>query len=263
MSLKDISLGRYVYGTSLLHRLDPRTKMICLLIIMVGLFAGNRWQLLLIAGIYILLAGFISGLTPAYLVRSIMPFKWLIILTVILNALFVGGHILIKAPLPYGGITREGLMLGTIYGVRIGMLVLAASLLTLTTEPVVLVTGVEKLLAPLTKFNIKPHEVAIAMIITIRFVPVLLDEAVKIRKSHAARGFNPKGVINRFKSVSILLLPLFSSAIRRAEHLAVAMECRLYRSEASRTRFKEIRMLGSDWTALSITVLFLLFMLVI
>ena len=263
MSLKDITLGRYVYGTSLLHRLDPRTKLICMLLIMAGLFSGNRWQLLLVAGIYILLASCVSGLNPSYIMRSILPFKWLIILTFVLNALFVGGTTLIKAPLPYGGITYEGLMLGTLYGTRIGLLVLAASLLTLTTEPVVLVTGVEKLLAPLAKIKIKPHEVALAMIITIRFVPVLLDEAVKIRKSHAARGFNPKGLTAKIRSVSIILLPLFSSAIRRAEHLAVAMECRLYRSEATRTRFKEIKMSGTDWVTISVTILFLVFLIVI
>ncbi len=260
MSFKDISLGRYVYGTSLLHRLDPRTKLVCLLVIMCGLFAGDEWPVIVFAGFYIFIACALSGLAPSYLVRSLLPFKWLIIITLVLNILFVGGHILIRVPLlPYGGIASEGLTAGGLYGARIMLLVLAASLLTLTTEPVVLVEGVEKMLAPLRRIGVKPHEVAIAMVITIRFIPVLLDEAEKISKSHRARGFNPEsGLRSRLKSASIVLLPLFSSAIRRAENLAVAMDCRLYRSDAGRTRYKEIRMKNRDWAALFVTVVFVL-----
>jgi energy-coupling factor transport system permease protein len=263
MSLKDITLGRYVYGTSILHRLDARTKLVCLLIIMCGLFGFNGWHTLLYTGLYIGIACALSGLNPSFLARSILPFRWLILITVLLNILFVGGHILIEAPLPYGGITKEGLSLGVLYGARITMLVLAASLLTLTTEPVVLVSGVEKMLSPLAKTGFKPQELALAMVITIRFIPVLLDEATKIRKSHKARGFNPnRGMAARLKSVSLLLLPLFTSSIRRAEHLAVAMDCRLYRSEARRTRYKDTRMSFCDWAALVITVLFVLGMIV-
>lgn len=254
MSLKDITLGRYVHGTSIIHRLDPRTKFISLLLLMGGVFGGKSWPALIVAGLFTMTACLLSGLSPRYMVRSLMPFKWLILVTVVLNMLFVGGHILVEAPLPYGGITREGLEFGLLYGGRITLLVLAASLLTLTTEPIILVAGVEKMLAPLSKIGVRPHEVATAMVITIRFIPVLLDEAVKIRKSHAARGFDPgKGLGNRLKSVSLHILPLFGSAIRRAEHLAIAMDCRLYRCEAQRSRYKEIRMAASDWTALAIS----------
>ena len=254
MSLKDITLGRYVHGASIIHRLDPRTKLFSLLFLMGGLFSGKGWTALLAAALFTLTTCLLSGLSPRYMVRSLMPFKWLILATVILNMLFVGGHILVEAPLPYGGITREGLEFGLLYGGRIALLVLAASLLTLTTEPIVLVAGVEKMLAPLSKIGVRPHEVATAMVITIRFIPVLLDEAVKIRKSHAARGFDPgKGLGNRLKSVSVHLLPLFGSSIRRAERLAVAMDCRLFRCEAQRSRYKEIRMTGNDWAALVIS----------
>ncbi|MCE5249996.1 energy-coupling factor transporter transmembrane protein EcfT [bacterium] len=264
MSLRDITLGRFVYGTSFLHRLDPRAKLVCLLIIMCGLFGMSGWRPLLFTGLYTALACAMSGLTPFYLARSIMPFKWLILVTVLLNVLFVGGHILVEAPLPYGGITKEGLMLGTLYGSRIALLVLAASLLTLTTEPIVLVTGVEKMLYPLSKIGMKPQELAIAMVITIRFIPVLLDEAVKISKSHAARGFNPnRGLKARLKSVSMLMVPLLTSSIRRAEHLAVAMDCRLYRSEVQRTRYREIHMSFRDWAVLSVTAVFVLGMTIV
>ncbi|MFC1693650.1 energy-coupling factor transporter transmembrane component T family protein [Candidatus Latescibacterota bacterium] len=257
MSMRDITLGRYMYGTSLLHRLDPRTKLLSLLLIMAGLFAGNGWAALCIAVVFTGIACTLSGLSPGYLMRGLVPFKWLIIITVILNVIFVGGHIVIEAPLPYGGITREGLNTGAMYGARIMLLVLMASLLSLTTEPIILVDGVEKLLKPLAIIGVKPHEVALAMVITIRFIPTLIDEAVKIRKSHIARGLRTDaGIKTKLKSVTMLFLPLFHSAVRRAENLATAMECRLYRSDMKRTRYKESHMSLRDWTALVISGVF-------
>ncbi|MDP2983426.1 MAG: energy-coupling factor transporter transmembrane component T [Candidatus Latescibacter sp.] len=262
MSLKDITLGRYIYGTSLLHQLDPRTKLASILLIMAGLFARNSWYPLEIAGLYTAMAALLSGLPLFYLIRSLTPFKWLIILTVALNVLFVGGHILVEAPLPYGGITSEGLNNGLLFGARIALLVITASLLTLTTEPVVLVDGVEKLLKPFSRVGLNPHEIALAMVITIRFIPVLLDEAVKIRKSHAARGLRPVGIRANLKSVSLLFLPLFTSAVHRAEALAVAMESRLYRSDVKRTRYKEISMTRKDWVVLAVSLMFAFIMVV-
>ena len=264
MSLKDITLGRYVYGESVLHRLDPRSKLLCLLVIMSVLFAKSGWYSIGLAAFYTVSACIFSGLHLSYLLRSLMPFKWLIIITSLLNVLFVGGHTLIEAPLPYGGITSEGLTSGAVYSARIIILVLMSSLLTLTTQPVILVTGMEKLLAPGKKIGLKPHEIALAMIITIRFVPVFLDEAVKIRKSHIARGLNPEGgLVTRIKSMSILLLPLFVSAIRSAEELACAMECRLYRTSISRTNYHDTNMTSRDWTDLLITVIFAIGMMMI
>jgi len=139
-----------------------------------------------------------------------------------------------------------------------------ASLLTLTTEPIVLVDGVEKLLKPFSKIGLKHHEIAIAMVITIRFIPILLDEAHKIRKSHIARGLRPdKDLRHKIRSASILLLPLFASAVRRAENLAVAMDCRLYRSDMKRTRYIETKISLKDWTALSISFIFALSIVVV
>ena len=257
MSIRDITLGRYIHGTSVLHRLDPRTKIFSLLVIMTGIITGNGWKALGLAAVYTIFVCFLSGITFSYLLRSIMPFKWLIIMTILLNVLFAGGHILIEAPLPYGGVTREGLELGILYGSRIVLLVLLASLLTLTTEPIVLANGVEKLLHPLSKIGLNPHEIGISMVITIRFIPILIDEATKIRKSHIARGLRPDGGMKvKLKSLSFLFLPLFNSAIRRAENLAVAMECRLYRTEMKRSHYKETTMAVKDLTVLVISVAF-------
>ncbi len=264
MSLKDITLGRYVSGESILHSLDPRTKLLSLLIAMTGLFAGHGWQSIVLVGIYAVSACILSGLPMSYLLRSLLPFKWLIIMTFLLNIIFVGGHTLIEAPLPYGGITIEGLELGLIYCSRLLILVLMASLLSLTTQPVDLVAGVEKLLSPFSKLGLKHNEIATAMVITIRFIPVLLDEAVKIRKSLISRGLRPEnGITARLKSISFLLLPLFASAIRHADNLAVAMDCRLYRNPVKKTRYNDTRMTARDWTAMLITIIFTIGMIVI
>jgi len=227
-----------------------------------ALLAGKGYSPALIALGFAIATGALSDLPFSYILRSILPFKWLIIITVLLNCIFTGGHILVEAPLPYGGVTSEGLEYGLLYGARIAILVLIATIMTLTTEPVVLVDGVEKLLRPFARFGLRPHDIALAMVITIRFIPVLLDEAVKIRKSHAARGLRPAGIRANLKSVSILFVPLFISAIRRAEELAVAMESRLYRSGEHRTRYREIRMTSRDWAALAAACIFAAAMIV-
>ena len=256
MSLKDITLGRFVYGKSLLHRLDPRTKLLLLFVVMIGLFAGNGWAALGLATCCALIGCLLSGLPLLYLLRSLVPFKWLIAMTFLLNVLFVGGHILVEAPLPYGGITSEGIELGLLYSLRIALLILLASLLTLTTQPVTLVAGVEKLLKPFAGIGgFNPHETAIAMVITIRFIPVLLGEAVKIQKSHRALGLRTDtGIGVKLRSISLMLTPLFVSAIKRAEDLAVAMDSRLYRGAAQRTRYHDTRMMNLDWSVLAVGI---------
>ncbi len=255
MSIRDITIGRYVFGESLIHRLDPRTKLLSLVIVTAALFSRDGWHSMALVSAYAVSACMLSGLKPGYLIRSIMPFKWLIVMTVLLNVLFKGGHILFEAPLPYGGVTSEGLEAGLINGGRIALLVLMASLMTLTTEPIVLVDGIEKLIGPLSHFGIRPHEVSLAMVITIRFIPILIDEAGKIRKSHIARGMSRDGgLVSKLSATSMMFLPLFHSALRRAEILAVAMECRLYDSGNVRTRYVETVMESRDWRALSTAV---------
>lgn len=260
MSFRDITIGRYVHGDSFLHRLDPRTKLVASFLVMGALFAGGGVKAVLAAFGFAVVAAYLSGLPVSYIFRSVLPFRWLIFITVILNVVFTGGHIVLEAPLPYGGFTSEGLEYGFLYGARIVILVFIASLLTLTTEPVVLVDGVEKMLRPFSRIGIHPHDIALSMVITIRFIPVLLDEAVKIRKSHAARGLRPVGFRANLKSVSILFVPLFISAVRRAEELAIAMDSRLYRSGVHRTRYREISMISRDWGVLAITVVLAVWM---
>jgi len=260
MSVRDIAIGRYIHGSSVLHGLDPRTKILSLIAVTVVLFSRDRAASVLMAGVFAFTACLLSGIGPKFLIKSLLPFKWLIILTIVLKAVFVGGTILVRAPLPFGGVTVEGLQAGLLYGGRIALLVLTASLLTFTTEPIVLVDGIEKLMRPLARVGVHPHDTALAMVITIRFIPILFDEAEKIRKSFVARGFSPTGGIGlRLRYLAMLILPLFHSAVRRAETLAVAMDCRLYRSGETRTRFNETTMRRRDAAALAVSVLFAIF----
>lgn len=250
MSLKDITLGRYIHGDSVLHRLDPRTKLVALLLLSSALFSGRSWPAAGMTAAITVAAVLLSGIHPSHLMKSLLPFKWLVLMTLVLNILFVGGVILIEAPLPYGGITREGLDAGCLYSARILLLVLLASLMTLSTEPILLVDGIEKLIAPLKHIGVKPHEISTAMVITIRFIPIFIDEAEKIRKSYQARGFRDDGITAKLRGMSLLFLPLFHSALRRAETLAIAMDCRMYHCAEHRTRLVTIRMVSLDWMLL-------------
>lgn len=254
MSIRDITLGQYVHADSPIHRLDSRSKLACMIILTVTLFSGG-WETLVGHAVFTGMAMYAAKLKPGYLIRGLRPFIWLVIFTVLMNVLFVGGHIIIEAPLPYGGITSEGLSAGTLYGGRIIVLITLASLLTLTTEPVTLVSGIEKALRPFGRFGVNARDIALSMVITIRFIPVLMEEAVRIRKSFLARGFNPKrGVTARFRSVSMMLMPLFTSAVRRADELALAMDCRLYRSGATHTRYGDISLEIRDGLAVTVTL---------
>lgn len=242
MALRDITIGRYIAGNSPVHRLDPRTKLAGLAVLTTALFAVDGLPNLAVAAAVSLAIGAFTRLGTGTLFRGVLPFRWLILAAVLLNLLFTGGRILVEAPLPYGGITLEGLTAGVLSGGRLAVLVYLAAILTLTTEPVVLVDGIEKLLRPLRRLGLHPQEAALAMVITIRFIPILIDEATDIRKSLAARGFGPDRPFREMIAVApYLFTPLLEGGIRRAEHLAVAMECRLYRYGAVRTRYREVR----------------------
>jgi energy-coupling factor transport system permease protein len=255
LSFKDITLGRYLHGDSIIHNLDPRTKLIGMFAMMSAIFIGKGVISLSAAVIFTITAIMLSELSILYILKTLLPFKWLLIITFMLNILFVGGQILIDAPLPYGGITVEGLATGTSYTLKLTLLIVLASVMTLTTQPISLVAALETFFKPFKRFGVRPGEIATAMVITLRFIPVFIDEAVKIRKSHIARGLNPKsGLREKIKSAYIMLLPLFVSAVRRAEELAVSMECRLYTGDSGRTRYHEIIMKKADYFALIIVI---------
>ena len=251
--LKDITLGQFFPGNSFLHRLDPRMKLILTIVYIVGVFmVGNLpGYLLSLAFLYMVVR--IAGISFKFLVRGVKPLKFIIIFTFVLNLFFVQGETPILS-LGFFTLTKEALENAIYFALRLVFLVMGTSVLTLTTSPVQLTDGLERLMRPLQKFHFPAHELAMMMTIALRFIPTLLEETDKIQKAQMARGadFESGNLIARAKAMVPLLVPLFVSAFRRANDLAMAMEARCYRGGEHRTRLRELKYTRLDlYAALS------------
>ncbi len=252
--LRDITLGQYMPGHTLVHRLDPRTKIILtvLYIAIVFCVASPVWYVFPLA--YVLLATKLSGLKPKNLYKSIKPLRFLLILTFLLNLFFSTGE---TVWLEWGvlKITKEGLMTAIHFAMRLVFLVAGTSILTLTTSPIALSDGLELLLKPLKIIRFPAHELAMMMTIALRFIPTLIEEADKIMKAQMARGadFESGNLLKRAKAMIPLLVPLFVSAFRRAGELAMAMEARCYHGGEGRTRLRVLKYTKLDLYALLLT----------
>ena len=248
--LKDITLGQYMPGNTLVHRLDPRTKIILttLYIAMIFLVSSPVWYV--IPMLYVALAARLAGLSFGQLLKSVKPLRVLLILTFVLNLFFSGGT---TVWVRWGivAITQEGVLLAVHFCMRLVFLVVGTSVLTLTTSPVALSDGIEILLKPLKVFRFPAHELAMMMTIALRFIPTLIEETDKIMKAQQARGadFESGNLIARAKAMVPLLVPLFVSAFRRAGELAMAMEARCYHGGEGRTRLRVLRFTGEDLQA--------------
>lgn len=253
--LKDITLGQYLPGHSVVHRLDPRTKIILtvLYIAMVFCVTSPVWYVIPLG--YVLLAAKLAGLTGKQLLKSVKPLRFLLILTFILNMFFSSGTTVL---LQWGfvKITREGLLMAVHFSMRLVFLVAGTSLLTLTTSPVALSDGIEILLRPLKVIRFPAHELAMMMTIALRFIPTLTEETDKIMKAQMARGadFESGNLLKRAKAMIPLLVPLFVSAFRRAGDLAMAMEARCYHGGEGRTRLRVLKYTREDACAVLLTV---------
>lgn len=245
--LNDITMGQYYPVDSPVHRLDPRTKLLVTIGLIVCTFLIHT-----LAG-YVLLLGFVFLTAKAakvpfsMLIRGLRPLRLIIILTFVLNLFFTsGGTTLLQWS--FIRITKEGLFQAIHYSLRLVFLVLCTSMLTLTTSPVALADGIEILLGPLKKIHFPVHELAMMMTIALRFIPTLLEETDKIMKAQMARGadFESGNLISRAKAMVPLLVPLFVSAFRRAGDLAMAMESRCYRGGENRTRLRVLKMTRND-----------------
>ena len=240
--LNDITLGQYFPGDSLVHRMDPRMKLILTIVYIVGVFMiGNLPGYLLALG-FLYLVVRVSGIKFDYLVKGIKPLRFILLFTFILNLFFVPG----ETPLFDFGfwvLTKEALENAIYFALRLVFLVMGTSVLTLTTSPMHLTDGLERLLRPLQRFKFPAHELAMMMTIALRFIPTLLEETDKIQKAQMARGadFESGNLIMRAKAMIPLLVPLFVSAFRRANDLAMAMEARCYRGGDHRTRLRELK----------------------
>ena len=245
--LQDITLGRYVAADSPIHALDPRTKFISILVLMTAILSTPGFTPLLIFCGFLAITITLSRLPAGLVLKNLRPFLWLFFFTFVLHALLTPGRML--WPLPYTdyAITREGMQRGAFFSLRLSAVIVAASLMTLTTAPLELTNGLERLFNPLRRFGFPAHELAMMVTISLRFIPVLIDEAERLRKAQLARGADfSGGPIQRARSLIPLLVPLFVSAFARADRLALAMESRCYRGGIERTSFHQLSFARRD-----------------
>ena len=248
--LQDITLGRCVRAESPIHRLDPRTKFLSALALMIAALSSPHIPPLLLFCTFLGVAIPLSGLPPALALKNLRPFIWLFFFTFALHALLTPGQLLWPIPYTDLAITREGLIRGAFFTLRLAAVVVTAALMTLTTAPLELTEGLERLLNPLRRFGFPAHELAMMVTISLRFIPVLIDEAERLRKAQLARGADfSGGPIRRARSLIPLLVPLFISAFDRADRLALAMESRCYRGGIDRTSYHELRFARRDLIA--------------
>ena len=258
--LKDITLGQYFPGDTIVHRLDARTKLILVVLYIVALFQSNGW----VSYIAVLLATAacmaLSQIKPATIFKGLKPMLFIIALTVALNMFYTQGTPII----PGWIITWEGIARSVKMILRIVLLITGTFLLTYTTSPIALTDGLELLLNPLKKIKVPVHEMTMMMSMALRFIPTLIEETDKIMSAQKARGadFETGSLIQRAKALLPVLVPLFVSAFRRADELAVAMESRCYHGGEGRTSMKQPKMLRRDWAALIIGVAFLAAMII-
>jgi len=258
--LKDITLGQFFPGNSIVHKLDPRTKIILVLVFIVALFQATGW---ISYGFITLLTALCiktSRIRAKNIFKGLKPMLFIIVLTAVLNIFYTTGTPILPGwPITWEGIERAVQMI-----LRICLLITGTFLLTYTTSPISLTDGLEKLMNPLKKLRLPVHEMTIMMSMALRFIPTLIEETDKIMSAQKARGadFETGSLISRAKAMLPILVPLFVSAFRRADELAVAMESRCYHGGEGRTRMKKLQFAPRDFAALFIGAAVLALMIV-
>ena len=244
--IKDITIGQYVPGESLLHKADPRVKIILAIVFMTTLLLVKSYVGFAVFSLFTLFIILTAGISVKYTLKGLKPIMFIMAFTAVVNIFTIKGTPVFE----YGfvHITYEGIELSVKTALRLTLLIIGASMLTLTTTPISLTDGIEKLIGPLRRFGVPAHEIAMMMSIAIRFIPTLLDETDKIMKAQASRGadFDTGNFMQRAKSFVPVLVPLFISAFRRADELATAMEARCYRGSVGRTRMKQLKLTSAD-----------------
>ena len=248
--IRDITLGQYYASDSPIHRLDPRTKIIGALVFIIQLFMVKNFAGFVVCGIALAMVVAMSKVPLSFILRGLKPILMILAFTFILNIFMVDGKVIWSYK--FLKITVEGLYRACFMGIRLIMLIIGSSLLTLTTKPIALTDGLEKLMWPLSIIGLPAHEIAMMMSIALRFIPTLLQETDKIMKAQQARGadFESGNIIQRAKALIPILIPLFISAFHIASDLAMAMEARCYRGGKGRTRMNAIHFGGNDILAM-------------
>ena len=254
--LRDITIGQYFPADTIIHRLDPRTKILITTMFIASLFFIKSFYPYLFILAFILLTVKLSKVPFRYVLKGIKPLMLIILITFIINIFMTKGEVLFSiGPLD---VTKEGIRQAVFMALRLIFLITGTSLLTLTTSPISLTDGIEKLMSPLRRFRVPVHELAMMMTIALRFIPTLLEETDKIMKAQTARGadFESGNIVKRAKNLVPLLVPLFINAFRRADELAIAMEARCYRGGYNRTRLNELKFTKKD---ILVTLLMIVF----
>lgn len=255
--IRDITLGQYYPANSVLHRLDPRVKFVGTLLFIISVFVFHTFPGYAVATIFLAAMIGISKVPVKFMFKGLKAIFIILLITVLFNMMLTPGEVLWK--LGFFNVTREGLIMAGKMAIRLTYLVIGSSIMTLTTTPNQLTDGLESLLGPLKKIKVPVHEIAMMMSIALRFIPILLEETDKIMKAQIARGadFESGNIIQKAKSMVPLLVPLFISAFRRANDLAMAMEARCYNGGEGRTQMKPLRYHSRDYIAYLIVFLYL------
>ena len=253
--LRNISFGQYIPHDSLIHNLDPRVKILGCLAIIISLFFIENFLGYLILGSLIMVSIIFSKFHPKFVFRGLRPILFIIVFTLIIHLFMTSGEVIYQVG--FLKITSEGLIKGLFISCRLFILILTTSLLTLTTSPISLTDGLEKLLSFFRFIGMPAHEIAMMMTIALRFIPTLLEETEKIMKAQISRGadFESGNIINRTKSLIPILVPLFVNAFRRADDLAIAMEAKCYRGGKGRTHYRKLQIKSNDVFILSFIVI--------
>lgn len=253
--LKDITLGQYFPGNSFIHRLDPRTKLVGVLLYIIALFMASGWVSYGLMLAFLLVSIRISKVPAVSFLRGMRPLVVIVIFTAVLNLFMTKGETVIFH-WAFLTLTKEGIVRAVQMVGRILMLVSGTFLMTYTTSPIALTDGLESLLNPLKKLHLPVHELAMIMCIALRFIPTLIEETDKIMSAQKARGadFESGKLMQRVRALIPILIPLFVSAFRRADELSTAMECRCYQGGEGRTKMKQLRYAGRDGLAYGVLV---------
>ncbi len=253
--MTDMTIGQYYPGKSLLHRMDPRMKLVLTLLFIVVVFLPRNWVGLGTAAVFLAVVIGLSRLPLKLMWRSIKPILILVLFTSLLNMFYVtGGTPLLDVGFIH--ITTRGVYSAVFIASRILCLILGSSLLTYTTTPTALTDAIEYLLRPLRVIHVNAHDIAMMMTIALRFIPTLMEETDKIMSAQKARGadMDNGNLVQRVRALVPVLIPLFVSSFRRAYELAMAMECRCYQGGEGRTRMKQLHTAPRDWVALAVYV---------
>lgn len=255
--IRDITIGQYYPVDSVIHRLDPRVKLTGTFVFIISLFTFNHFWGYIIASIYLFGIIKASRVPFGFIVKGLKSVMMIFLVTLVFNLFMTPGTVLIS--FGFLKITLEGIRIAVFMGIRLTYLILGSSIMTFTTTPNHLTDGLESVMVLLNKIRVPVHEIAMMMSIALRFIPILLEETDKIMKAQMARGadFETGGLIKRAKSMIPLLVPLFVSAFRRANDLAMAMEARCYQGGHDRTRMKPLRYAKRDYLAYGIMVLYI------